>query len=221
MSLSFVVFYRYQLCLQVRDDILSGNLACPAETLSVLSSYWMQSELGDNEEESQDVQNCLTLLRSASQENAMAGFDDRVIDLYNQRKGMPPGDADAQFLRMASELPLYGVHHYTLAGKPTSGIKASESLGISAGGVVQITGTICSAFYPWNDIKNVNPDGSKFIVKLVKKPSSKRSVTIPFKLQNAATAKAVWRDAVDQHEFYKNSDSRKKEAIKKSDSIVK
>ena len=120
---------------------------------------------------------------------------------------MPPGDADGQFLRMASELAGYGVHRYTLAGKQ------GGSVGISAGGIIHNT------YHPWGDIKNVDHDGSKFVVKLHKNVSNKKKIP-PFKFQNAAQAKAVWRDAVDQHEFYKNSDSRRKK-VKKSDSITR
>lgn len=38
---------RYYLCLQLRDDIVSGRLPCSFVTLALLGSYTVQSELGD------------------------------------------------------------------------------------------------------------------------------------------------------------------------------
>uniref|UniRef100_A0A3B3W2Y8 FERM domain-containing protein n=1 Tax=Poecilia latipinna TaxID=48699 RepID=A0A3B3W2Y8_9TELE len=38
---------RYYLCLQLRDDILSGRLPCSFVTHALLGSYAIQAELGD------------------------------------------------------------------------------------------------------------------------------------------------------------------------------
>ncbi|KAJ8418817.1 hypothetical protein AAFF_G00003160 [Aldrovandia affinis] len=38
---------RYYLCLQLRDDVVSGRLPCSFATHTVLGSYTVQSELGD------------------------------------------------------------------------------------------------------------------------------------------------------------------------------
>nr|VZI03754.1 unnamed protein product [Spirometra erinaceieuropaei] len=40
-------FSRFLLCLQLRRDLVSGRLACSFYTHALLSSYWVQSELGD------------------------------------------------------------------------------------------------------------------------------------------------------------------------------
>lgn len=50
-SLLLVHFYRYYLCLQLRDDILSGRLPCSFVTHALLGSYTVQAELGDYEPE--------------------------------------------------------------------------------------------------------------------------------------------------------------------------
>lgn len=44
-------FSRYYLCLQLRDDILSGRLPCSFVTHALLGSYTVQAELGDYEPE--------------------------------------------------------------------------------------------------------------------------------------------------------------------------
>ncbi|CAF4673396.1 unnamed protein product, partial [Rotaria magnacalcarata] len=40
----------YQLCLQLRKDILSGKLPCSFVTYALLGSYTAQAELGDYSE---------------------------------------------------------------------------------------------------------------------------------------------------------------------------
>ncbi|CAF4303069.1 unnamed protein product, partial [Rotaria sordida] len=40
----------YQLCLQLRQDILSGKLPCSFVTYALLGSYTPQAELGDYSE---------------------------------------------------------------------------------------------------------------------------------------------------------------------------
>ncbi|GIY21512.1 band 4.1-like protein 3 [Caerostris extrusa] len=42
---------RYQLCLQIRNDVLSGKLPCSFVTYALLGSYLVQSELGDYDPE--------------------------------------------------------------------------------------------------------------------------------------------------------------------------
>ncbi|KAG9493031.1 hypothetical protein GDO78_001126 [Eleutherodactylus coqui] len=42
---------RYNLCLQLRKDILSGRLPCSFATLALLGSYTVQSEVGDYDED--------------------------------------------------------------------------------------------------------------------------------------------------------------------------
>uniref|UniRef100_A0A8C1VZQ3 Erythrocyte membrane protein band 4.1-like 3b n=1 Tax=Cyprinus carpio TaxID=7962 RepID=A0A8C1VZQ3_CYPCA len=44
---------RYYLCLQLRDDVVSGRLPCSFSTHAVLGSYTVQSELGDYDSELQ------------------------------------------------------------------------------------------------------------------------------------------------------------------------
>lgn len=49
VSVNSIVFFcqRYYLCLQLRQDIISGRLPCSFATLALLGSYTVQSELGD------------------------------------------------------------------------------------------------------------------------------------------------------------------------------
>lgn len=50
-SSRLLLLCRYYLCLQLRDDILSGRLPCSFVTHALLGSYTVQAELGDYEPE--------------------------------------------------------------------------------------------------------------------------------------------------------------------------
>lgn len=45
---------RYQLCLQIRNDIITGRLPCSFVTHALLGSYLVQSEVGDYDHEEHD-----------------------------------------------------------------------------------------------------------------------------------------------------------------------
>lgn len=47
MTLIIFSAFRYFLCLQLRQDIVSGRLPCSFATHTILGSYTVQSELGD------------------------------------------------------------------------------------------------------------------------------------------------------------------------------
>ena len=71
---------------------MNGRLQCPLDTLITLSSYWLQSEFGDEEEQSSEVKHYLTSLKYISgAEKPTSEFEEKVEKLYKSRRGMPPG----------------------------------------------------------------------------------------------------------------------------------
>lgn len=86
---------RYYLCLQLRDDIVSGRLPCSFVTLALLGSYTVQSELGDY-----DPDECgndyISEFRFAP--NHTKELEDKVIELHKshrlvRRAGVRPSRA--------------------------------------------------------------------------------------------------------------------------------
>uniref|UniRef100_F6TJI3 FERM domain-containing protein n=1 Tax=Ciona intestinalis TaxID=7719 RepID=F6TJI3_CIOIN len=186
---------KYLLCLQIRDDLTSARLPCPLDTLALLSSYWLQSEMGDYDVESDEVEECLRSLRGAKGQS-MPEFDGKVLDLYKSRRGMPPSDADTQFLRLASQLPLYGVHRYQAEEE------SAISIGVGSVGLVEI-GEKESTFHKWIQIKNINYKKNKFYLKLLPKIAGGRSILKKYHMRSSSVAKTMWLVAVDHHVFYR------------------
>lgn len=68
------------MCLQLRDDILSGRLPCSFVTHALLGSYTVQAELGDYEPEEHGP-DYVSDFRFAP--NQTRELEERVIELHH------------------------------------------------------------------------------------------------------------------------------------------
>ncbi|MBN3288341.1 E41L3 protein, partial [Polyodon spathula] len=101
---------RYYLCLQLRDDVVSGRLPCSFATHSVLGSYTVQSELGDYDPEEYGT-DYVSEFRFAP--NQTKELEEKVMEMHKNIKGMTPAEAEINLLENAKKLSMYGVdlHH--------------------------------------------------------------------------------------------------------------
>lgn len=74
---------RYQLCLQIRNDILNNRLPCSFVTHALLGSYLVQSELGDYDGDTMD-QNYLADFKFAP--NQTPDLVSKVMELHKTHK---------------------------------------------------------------------------------------------------------------------------------------
>ena len=79
----FVFCLRYYLCLQLRDDVVSGRLPCSFATHTVLGSYTVQSELGDYDPEELGS-DYISELRFAP--NQTKELEEKVMELHKTYK---------------------------------------------------------------------------------------------------------------------------------------
>lgn len=70
---------RYYLCLQLREDILSGRLPCSFVTHALLGSYAVQAELGDYDPEEHGT-DYISEFRFAP--NQTRELEERVMELH-------------------------------------------------------------------------------------------------------------------------------------------
>lgn len=201
---------RYQLCLQIRQDLLTGSLICPLNKLAALSSYWLQSEFGDGEEDSREVRAYLSGLKYPPGGEPTDRFEERVIDLYRSRRGMTAPESDDKFLLTASGLSMYGVHFYEGKNAVGHGVK----VGVSSMGIFEKSDDQRATLHPWKKIKNLSYKKSKLKVKLLQAPTNgdprlKKS----FQFGSEEQAHDIWQNAVDHHVFFRIDGKDKPVAI--------
>ncbi|EGW09823.1 Band 4.1-like protein 3 [Cricetulus griseus] len=96
---------RYYLCLQLRDDIVSGRLPCSFVTLALLGSYTVQSELGDY-----DPDECgsdyISEFRFAP--NHTKELEEKVVELHKSHRLLLPEAPPKKFLTLGSKFRYSG-----------------------------------------------------------------------------------------------------------------
>ncbi|XP_040289702.1 band 4.1-like protein 3 isoform X14 [Bufo bufo] len=187
---------RYYLCLQLRDDIVSGRLPCSFVTLALLGSYTVQSELGDYEpdEYSGDY---VSEFRFAP--NQTRELEDKVVDLHKSYRGMTPAEAEMHFLENAKKLSMYGVdlHH----AKDSEGVEIM--LGVCASGLLIYRDRLRINRFAWPKVLKISYKRNNFYIKIRPGEFEQFESTIGFKLPNHRAAKRLWKVCVEHHTFFR------------------
>ncbi|XP_068453001.1 band 4.1-like protein 1 isoform X3 [Clinocottus analis] len=187
---------RYYLCLQLRDDILSGRLPCSFVTHALLGSYTVQAELGDYEPEEHgpDYVNDFRFAPNQTRE-----LEERVMELHRNYRGMSPAEAEVNFLENAKKLSMYGVdlHH----AKDSEGIDIM--LGVSANGLLIYRDRLRINRFAWPKILKISYKRSNFYIKIRPGEYEQFESTIGFKLPNHRASKRLWKVCIEHHTFFR------------------
>lgn len=187
---------RYYLCLQLRDDVVSGRLPCSFVTLALLGSYTVQSELGDY-----DPDECgndyISEFRFAP--NHTKELEDKVIELHKSHRGMTPAEAEMHFLENAKKLSMYGVdlHH----AKDSEGVEIM--LGVCASGLLIYRDRLRINRFAWPKVLKISYKRNNFYIKIRPGEFEQFESTIGFKLPNHRAAKRLWKVCVEHHTFFR------------------
>ncbi|XP_074501620.1 uncharacterized protein LOC141773620 isoform X1 [Sebastes fasciatus] len=187
---------RYYLCLQLRDDMLSGRLPCSFVTHALLGSYSVQAELGDYDLDDHGT-DYVSDFRFAP--NQTRELEERVMELHRNYKGMTPADAEINFLENAKKLSMYGVdlHH----AKDSEGIEIM--LGVCANGLLIYRDRLRINRFAWPKILKISYKRSNFYIKIRPGEYEQFESTIGFKLPNHRAAKRLWKVCIEHHTFFR------------------
>ncbi|KAM9408929.1 band 4.1-like protein 1 isoform 2-T2 [Pholidichthys leucotaenia] len=187
---------RYYLCLQLRDDMLSGRLPCSFVTHALLGSYTVQAELGDYDQDDHGA-DYVSDFRFAP--NQTRELEERVIELHRTYKGMTPAEAEMNFLENAKKLSMYGVdlHH----AKDSEGIEIM--LGVCANGLLIYRDRLRINRFAWPKILKISYKRSNFYIKIRPGEYEQFESTIGFKLPNHRAAKRLWKVCIEHHTFFR------------------
>ncbi|XP_032388482.1 band 4.1-like protein 3b isoform X7 [Etheostoma spectabile] len=202
---------RYYLCLQLRDDVVSGRLPCSFATHTVLGSYTVQSELGDYDPEDLGS-DYISELRFAP--NQTKELEEKVMELHKTYKGMTPAEAEMHFLENAKKLSMYGVdlHHAKLVGSLYECLAPAEGedsegveimLGVCSSGLLIYRDRLRINRFAWPKILKISYKRNNFYIKIRPGEFEQFESTIGFKLPNHRAAKRLWKVCVEHHTFFR------------------
>uniref|UniRef100_A0A8C2HNB5 Erythrocyte membrane protein band 4.1-like 3b n=1 Tax=Cyprinus carpio TaxID=7962 RepID=A0A8C2HNB5_CYPCA len=202
---------RYYLCLQLRDDVVSGRLPCSFSTHAVLGSYTVQSELGDYDSELQGSAH-LSDMRLAP--NQTKELEEKVLELHRSCKGMTPAEADMLFLENTKKLSMYGVdlHRAKLLGRLFECLAAVQEedsegveimLGVCSSGLHVYRDKLRINRFAWPKILKISYKRNNFYIKVRPGELEQFESTIGFKLPNHKAAKRLWKVCVEHHTFFR------------------
>ncbi|XP_077459041.1 uncharacterized protein LOC144075640 isoform X3 [Stigmatopora argus] len=213
---------RYYLCLQLRDDMLSGRLPCSFVTYALLGSYTVQAELGDydHDEHSLDYVSDFHFAPNQTRE-----LEERVMELHRNYKGMTPAEAEINFLENAKKLSMYGVDlHHAKVGRmdlkrgnfqpfmtnlfaDSVTMQDSEGidimLGVCANGLLVYRDRLRINRFAWPKILKISYKRSNFYIKIRPGEYEQFESTIGFKLPNHRAAKRLWKVCIEHHTFFR------------------
>ncbi|XP_037828661.1 uncharacterized protein DDB_G0283357 isoform X4 [Lucilia sericata] len=185
---------RYQLFLQVKQDVLQGRLPVAFELAAELGAFVVQSELGDYDQRrhSKGYVSEFRLLPNQSSE-----LETRVAELHQQLKGMSPAAAELNYLDKVKWHDMYGVDLHPVLGEDS----VEYFLGLTPSGIVVLRNKTTVAHYYWPRIAKVYYKGRYFMLRISDK--NNELSTYGFETPRKSACKHLWRCCVEHHAFFR------------------
>ncbi|XP_010843538.1 PREDICTED: tyrosine-protein phosphatase non-receptor type 21 [Bison bison bison] len=189
---------RYQYYLQLKKDILEGNIPCTLEQAIQLAGLAVQADFGDFDQyESQDFLQKFALLpvEWLQDEKVLEEATQKVALLHQKYRGLTAPDAETLYMQEVERMDGYGEESHPAKDSQGSDI----SIGACLEGVfVKHKSGRPPVVFRWHDIANMSHNKSFFALELANKEE-----TIQFQTEDMETAKYVWRLCVARHKFYR------------------
>jgi len=190
---------RYQMCLQIQNDIKNGRLPCSFVTHALLGAYLVQSELGDYD----PIEHGSTIDYLRDFDFAPCQSDDlleKIMEIHKTTlKGQTPAEAELHYLENAKKLAMYGVslHH----AKDSENVEIM--LGVCSSGILVYRDRLRINRFAWPKIIKISYKRNGFFIKLRPGEFEQFESTIGFKLSNHRAAKRLWKICVEHHSFFR------------------
>ncbi|XP_074659183.1 tyrosine-protein phosphatase non-receptor type 4-like isoform X2 [Tubulanus polymorphus] len=193
-------YTRYHFFLQLKKDILEGRLVVAWNTAAVLSSYAVQSELGDynSEEHTNGYLSEFAFIPNQNDE-----FEKEVAKLHKTHRGQTPADAEYNFLERAKRLDMYGVDlHYARDQH-----QVEIQLGVHSSGLSVFQNNVKINTFSWAKIVKISFKRKQFFIQLrrelVGDISENMENLIGFNMISYRSCKNLWKSCVEHHTFFR------------------
>ncbi|XP_051996583.1 FERM, ARHGEF and pleckstrin domain-containing protein 2-like isoform X1 [Xyrauchen texanus] len=190
-------FTRYLFSLQIKRDIMDGQLFCTENTAALLASHLVQSEIGDYDEIAD---------REFLMMNKLLPFQERVqekiMELHCKHFGQTPSESDFQVLEIARKLEMYGVHFHPAADREGTKI----NLAVAHMGLQVFQGHTKINTFNWSKIRKLSFKRKRFLIKLHPEVHGPHEDTLEFLMASRDHCKIFWKNCVEHHSFFRMLD---------------
>ena len=194
--------------LQVKRDLCEGRLTAPISTISLLTSYAVQSTIGDYDQDTCQKGYLIPFRELRKQSMAAAGngsnltpeeMDRRIMELHKLHKHQTPAEAEFNFLEHAKRLEMYGISLHP--GKDSNG--RDIHLGVTCIGLVVFQNQVKINTFSWSKIVKISFKRKQFFIQLRKEVSESYDTLLGFNLASYRSCKNLWKSAVEHHSFFR------------------
>lgn len=189
---------RYQLCLQIQQDVKTGKLPCSFVTHALLGAYLVQSELGDYDPVDHGLS--ADYIRDFDfAPNQTEDLLERIMEVHKTLKGQSPAEAELHYLDNAKKLAMYGVSLHPARDSEAVDIM----LGVCSSGILVYRDRLRINRFAWPKIIKISYKRNGFYIKIRPAEFEHFESTVGFKLENHRAAKRLWKICVEHHSFFR------------------
>ncbi|CDW58827.1 merlin:moesin:ezrin:radixin [Trichuris trichiura] len=189
--------------LQVKQSILNMDIYCPPEASVLLASYAVQAKCGDFPDN--EIEQGVLVLEDLLPQRVLDQYqmtpemwEDRIKTWWMNNKSMTKEEAELEYLRIAQDLDMYGMHYFPIHNKKESNLWLGVgSLGIN---VYEKNNKLTpKASFAWSEIKHISFKEKKFMIHTWDKSNNS---TVAFTCQNVAVNKVILELCIGSHNLY-------------------
>ncbi|XP_048359096.1 band 4.1-like protein 4A [Sphaerodactylus townsendi] len=185
---------RYQIFLQVKQDVLQGRLPCPFNIAAQLGAYAIQSELGDYDPYKHTAGYVSEYRFVPDQKEEL---EDAVERIHKTLMGQVPAEAEMNYLGVSKTLEMYGVDLHPVYGENRS----EYFLGLTPVGVVVYKNKKQVGKYFWPRITKVHFKETQFELRVLGKDCNETSFF--FEAHSKTACRNLWKCCVEHHTFFR------------------